>query len=61
MCDIQVTGANAQVPLLAGGLDGIYRLHTCENGRPAFRRITNPDGGGMRRRAHGRCRCTVCS
>lgn len=44
MCDIQVTGANAQVPLLAGGLDGIYRVHTCENGRPAFRRITNPDG-----------------
>ena len=45
MCDLQLTGANKLVPLLHGGLDGIYKLHTCESGRPAFRRTTGPEHG----------------
>ena len=45
MCDLQLTGANKLAPLLHGGLDGIYKLHTCESGRPAFRRTTGPENG----------------
>lgn len=45
MCDLQLTGANKLVPLLSGGLDGIYKVHTCENGRPAFRRAKGPKSG----------------
>lgn len=45
LCSLQLTGANKLVPLLAGGLDGIYKLHTCENGRPAFKRATGPEEG----------------
>jgi hypothetical protein len=45
MCDLQLTGANKLVPLLHGGLDGIYKLHTCESGRPAFKRTTGPENG----------------
>lgn len=45
MCDIQITGGNKLVPLMPGGIDGIYKLHTCENGRPAFKRQRSPPGG----------------
>jgi hypothetical protein len=52
MCDLQLTGANELAPLLIGGLDGIYKLHTCENGRPAFKRATGPE--------HGQCPDASC-
>ena len=31
--------------MMPGGLDGIYKLHTCENSRPAFLRKNSLPGG----------------
>ena len=36
LCALSVTGADKNVPLLPGGLDGRYKLHHCEGGRPAY-------------------------
>ena len=44
MCDIQVSGADVHVPLLPGGVDGVYKVHTCESGRPAFKRQKSQPG-----------------
>lgn len=39
-CDVQVRGVDAAAPNLVGGMDGIYKLSTCENGRPLYKRDT---------------------
>ncbi len=42
LCSLSVTGADKHVPLLSGGLDGKYKLHHCEGGRPAYVREKSP-------------------
>ena len=42
MCDIRLEGADAHVRGMAGGLDGVYKVSTCEGGRPAFLRQHSP-------------------
>ena len=42
LCALSVKGADKHVPLLPGGLDGRYKLHHCEGGRPAYVREKSP-------------------
>jgi len=42
LCSLSVKGADKHVPLLPGGLDGRYKLHHCEGGRPAYVREKSP-------------------
>ena len=39
-CDIQIEGVDSIAPALLGGLDGVYKVATCGNGRPMYRRET---------------------
>lgn len=45
-CDIQIQGVDKSAPGLAGGMDGVYKVLTCENGRPMYKRDT-PDKAGQ--------------
>ena len=58
LCSLSVKGADKHVPLLPGGLDGRYKLHHCEGGRPAYVREKSPPA-----RAHfmSGCRRLLCS
>ena len=42
LCALSVKGADKHVALLPGGLDGRYRVHHCEGGRPAYVREKSP-------------------
>ena len=42
LCSLGVKGADKHVSLLPGGLDGRYKLHRCEGGRPAYVREKSP-------------------
>lgn len=44
-CDIQIQGLDKAAPLLPGGMDGAYKLATCANGRPLYKRITTDKAG----------------
>lgn len=44
-CDIQIQGVDTAAPLLPGGMDGAYKLVTCANGRPLYKRITTDKAG----------------
>lgn len=46
-CDIQILGVDKFAPGLAGGMDGVYKVLTCENGRPLYKRDT-PDKAAAR-------------
>ena len=37
-CDVQIQGVDKVAPLLVGGMDGVYKLLTCVNGRPMYKR-----------------------
>ena len=44
-CDLQIQGVDKVAPLLPGGMDGAYKLVTCANGRPLYKRITTDKAG----------------
>lgn len=44
-CDIQIEGVDSVAPGLKGGLDGVYKVATCENGRPLYKRETADSSG----------------
>lgn len=39
-CDLQIQGVDKLAPGLSGGMDGVYKVVTCENGRPLYKRDT---------------------
>ena len=41
-CDMKLSGVDKQADKLKGGLDGIYRLVSCYNGKPMYRRSNSP-------------------
>jgi iron-regulated transporter 1 len=43
-CDIKIEGIDKQADLLTGGLDGVYKLYTCHDGKPAYSRQNSPKG-----------------
>jgi iron-regulated transporter 1 len=43
-CDIKLVGADAIAQKLHGGLDGVYKVAACENGRPMYKRDGGPAG-----------------
>ncbi|MEW5306342.1 MAG: hypothetical protein WDW36_008811 [Sanguina aurantia] len=43
-CDIKIMGVNKQADKLSGGLDGIYTLSACYNGKPLYKREQSPVG-----------------
>ncbi len=43
-CDLLVTGIDRHADLLTGGLDGLYRLVSCFDGKPWYRRLAGPPG-----------------
>ena len=46
-CDVKLTGADAIVPNLNGGLDGVYTVTACESGRPLYTRQESPKNGAQ--------------
>jgi hypothetical protein len=45
VCDLKIKGLDAYADQLAGGLDGIYKIAGCFNGRPKYVRQKSPEGG----------------
>ena len=45
-CDIEIRGADGEVDLLQGGIDGHYKLMGCFEGKPMYVRFAGPAGGG---------------
>mmetsp|Transcript_961 Transcript_961/g.1504 ORF Transcript_961/g.1504 Transcript_961/m.1504 type:complete len:351 (+) Transcript_961:103-1155(+) len=43
-CDIKITGVNKQADKLVGGLDGVYKLTSCYNGKAMYKRNDSPAG-----------------
>jgi iron-regulated transporter 1 len=43
-CDLKLEGLNSQADLLAGGIDGVYKLTNCHNGKPLYTREKSPAG-----------------
>ncbi len=43
-CDIKISGADKQADKLKGGLNGVYKLASCYNGKPMYRRQKSPEG-----------------
>ncbi|KAG2429240.1 hypothetical protein HXX76_011009 [Chlamydomonas incerta] len=43
-CDIKVKGVDKQADRLKGGLDGVYQLTSCYNGKPMYKRKNSPAG-----------------
>nr|BCL66257.1 hypothetical protein [Volvox reticuliferus] len=43
-CDIKFTGVDKQADKLNGGLDGVYKLTSCYNGKPMYKRQSSPAG-----------------
>eukprot|EP00884_Botryococcus_braunii_P016135 jgi/Botrbrau1/3204/Bobra.37_2s0034.1 len=43
-CDVKVEGADKVLKDLPGGIDGVYEVTTCENGRPMYSRKTMKAG-----------------
>ena len=41
-CDLKIDGADKHLKGLTGGLDGKYEVHSCENGRPLYKRENSP-------------------
>ncbi|KAL3141724.1 hypothetical protein ABBQ32_004406 [Trebouxia sp. C0010 RCD-2024] len=44
-CDLQIQGVDKVAPLLVGGMDGVYKMLTCKNGRPMYKRDTQDKKG----------------
>lgn len=45
-CHLQLEGFNAEMDLLRGGLDGLYLLRDCHNGKPLYTRAFEDTSGG---------------
>lgn len=43
-CDLKIDGVDKQADQLPGGIDGLYTLVGCNNGRPMYRRKDSPAG-----------------
>lgn len=43
-CDLKISGADKQADLLTGGIDGVYKLTSCHNGKPMYKRVSSPAG-----------------
>ncbi|GBF95483.1 hypothetical protein Rsub_07833 [Raphidocelis subcapitata] len=43
-CAIAIKGVDKHADLLKGGLDGVYKLASCHNGRPLYLREKSPKG-----------------
>ncbi|KXZ48238.1 hypothetical protein GPECTOR_29g19 [Gonium pectorale] len=43
-CDIKIQGVDKQADKLAGGLDGVYKLSSCYNGKPMYKRKNSAAG-----------------
>ncbi len=43
-CDLKIEGADKLLRNLSGGLDGVYAVWSCENGRPLYKRQQSPPG-----------------
>lgn len=43
-CEIKIAGVNQQADKLNGGLDGVYQLTSCYNGKPMYKRKNSPAG-----------------
>jgi iron-regulated transporter 1 len=43
-CDLKLSGVNSMADKLKSGLDGIYKLSACHNGRPMYKRKDSPAG-----------------
>lgn len=43
-CAIKLSGVDAKADLLTGGIDGVYKLSACHNGRPLYIRDKSPAG-----------------
>eukprot|EP00879_Flechtneria_rotunda_P001601 GHRR01001761.1.p1 GENE.GHRR01001761.1~~GHRR01001761.1.p1 ORF type:complete len:323 (+),score=92.21 GHRR01001761.1:307-1275(+) len=43
-CDIKVGGVDKQADLLTGGMDGLYKLTGCKDGRPYYKRQNSTKG-----------------
>ncbi|KAK9824591.1 hypothetical protein WJX72_011552 [[Myrmecia] bisecta] len=41
-CDLKLEGADKEMTTGNGGLDGVYKVHSCENGRPLYKRDGSP-------------------
>lgn len=44
LCDIKVSGVDKQADKLRGGLDGVYAVTGCRDGRPYYKRKDSPAG-----------------
>lgn len=43
-CDIKIEGADSAAEMLNGGLDGVYKVWSCQNGRPMYKREDSVEG-----------------
>lgn len=43
-CDVKIEGSDKLLRNLTGGLDGVYEVWSCENGRPLYKRKKSPPG-----------------
>ncbi|KAJ9512646.1 hypothetical protein QJQ45_018849, partial [Haematococcus lacustris] len=43
-CDIKISGIDKQADKLVGGLDGVYKLVACHNGKAMYKRSKSPAG-----------------
>lgn len=43
-CDLKIEGVDKQADLLKGGLDGVYKISSCFNGKPLYKRQNSPAG-----------------
>ncbi len=37
-CDVKLSGVDTQIANLTDGVDGVYKLWSCESGRPLYKR-----------------------
>jgi len=42
VCNVKIQGASAVADKLAGGIDGVYEVKGCWNGRPKYKRQNSP-------------------
>lgn len=41
-CDLKIAGADKNADQLSGGIDGVYKIVSCHNGKPLYRRKDSP-------------------
>lgn len=43
-CDVRISGADKTADQLQGGIDGVYAIAACHNGKPLYRRKDSTEG-----------------